>query len=173
MKLAAQTQPASARCDVRRSARAFTILEVMISTMVMVLVLTSSLQVLGYGLRMIDSARYTTLAGQILQSQMEKLRLLNWTQLTNTTVTSPQTIPLGAKYYTTFTADPGLISSTQVSNFYLCTQSIVPDPNYANMMDITLRAYWKGSDGMNRSRTYFTTYAKNGTSDFFYTQNKQ
>ena len=63
----------------------FTLLEVMIGSIVMVLAISSSLIVLVHGMRAIDNARYTTLAGQILQSQMEKLRLLSWSQLKDIT----------------------------------------------------------------------------------------
>jgi hypothetical protein len=66
-------------------ARGFTIMEVVIASVVMVLAISSSLIALQQGMRAIDNARYTTLAGQILQSQMEKLRMLSWLQLINTT----------------------------------------------------------------------------------------
>ena len=75
----------SKRFSRRGAARAFTLVEVMVAATVMVLTLTSSLIVVQHGMRALDTARYTTLAGQILQSQMEKLRLLTWTQLTNAT----------------------------------------------------------------------------------------
>jgi Tfp pilus assembly protein PilV len=181
MKLTAQISPSSARRGVRRSVRALTILEVMIATMVMVLTITSSLQVLGCGLRAIDTARYTTLAGQILQSQMEKLRLLTWTQMT--LATGPM-----ASANSTFTPDNGI--SSQVNNFFTiapgttthtpdsCTQSIVYDPAYDittsgttvhTMVDITLTATWIGADGIQRTRTYYSQYAHFGISDMFYT----
>lgn len=144
-------------------------LEVFIAALVMTLTLTSSLQVVGRGLQAIDSARYSTLAGQILQSQMEKLRLLSWSQLTNPANGSP----VGAINYTTFTPDPGLISTNQVNNF-TCTQSIALDSNHSNTIaDITLTAAWTGSDGMKRSRTYYTIYAKDGISDFIYKTDSQ
>lgn len=181
MKVTVQTQPAFARRDIRRSARAFTILEVMIAAMVMALTLTSSLQVLGYGLRAIDTARYTTLAGQVLQSQMEKLRLLTWTQMT--LATGPMSTA-----NSTFTPNNGI--SSQVNNFFTiapgttthtpdsCTQSIVYDPAYDittsgttvhTMVDITLTATWIGADGIQRTRTYYSQYAHFGLSDMFYT----
>jgi Tfp pilus assembly protein PilV len=163
MKVTAQTSPASARLGAGRSARAFTILEVMVAAMVMALTLTSSLQVLGYGLRAVDTARCTTLAGQILQSQMEKLRLLTWSQLTG--AGGPMSIA-------SFTPDVTSVgTSNQISNF-TCTQSITYDPAavYGNtMLDITLTAQWRGIDGRTHSRSYSTLYGQNGISDFFYT----
>lgn len=146
----------------RRNLRAgFTIVEVGVAALVLVLCISSSLVALQRGFVAIDNARYTTLAGQILQSQMEKLRLLTWAQLTNTT-TGPVT-------FTTFTPDISSSVSGQLANFN-CTQSITDSPSpFTNMKDITLTATWRGSDGRQRSLTYFTRYGKNGLSDFFYT----
>jgi hypothetical protein len=47
-------------------------------------------------------------------------------------------------------------------NFNLSTPSLV---------GITLTATWTGSDGIKRSRTYYTIYAKQGVSDRYYTAN--
>src|SRR5687767_13562685 len=77
--------PAPWRRTCRAQVHAFTIVEVMMAASVMVLAISSSLIVLQQALRAVDTARYTTLAGQILQSQMEKLRLLNWEQMTHPT----------------------------------------------------------------------------------------
>src|ERR1043165_5319622 len=77
--------------------RGYTIVEVGITAMVMLIVIASSLVTLTAGYKAVDNARYTTLAGQILQSQMEKLRMLTWAQLTDTTS--------GPVASSTFTAD--------------------------------------------------------------------
>src|SRR5438105_2473410 len=81
-----------APCRRRRAQAGFTIAEVGITAMILLLCIASSIVTLGYGFRAIDNARYTTLAGQILQSQMEKLRMLTWGQLTDPT-TGPATGP--------------------------------------------------------------------------------
>ena len=158
---------------IKRTARprGFTIIEVMIAATVMVLAISSSILVLQQGLRAIDTARYTTLAGQILQSQMEKLRLLTWTQLTNTTY-GPS-----ASAYATFTPDITSIATAQVKRFFVgsevgkCSQSIVaaPSPYNSTMKKITLTAKWTGLDGRTHSLSYISFYGQNGISDFFYT----
>jgi type II secretory pathway pseudopilin PulG len=147
----------------------FTIVEVMVAASVMVLALSSSIIVLQQGLRALDTARYSTLAGQILQSQMEKLRLLTWTQLTNTTS--------GPVAYTTFTPDLSSTESAQINRFTAggqvgkCAMSIVDADGVfgATMKKITLTATWTGMDGRSHSLSYITYYGKNGISDFFYT----
>jgi prepilin-type N-terminal cleavage/methylation domain-containing protein len=151
------------------SRKGFTLVEVMAAAIVMALAISSSLIVLQHGMRAIDTARYTTLAGQILQSQMEKIRLLNWTQLTHPTY--------GPVAFPTFTPDLAAASTTQLNRFTAggvagqCAQSIVaaPSPFNTKMMEITLTATWTGMDGRSHSLSYISTYGKYGLSDFFYT----
>ncbi|HXB02717.1 MAG TPA: hypothetical protein VNV15_07870 [Opitutaceae bacterium] len=164
MKVTAKTSPASARRGVRRSARAVTILEVMIATMVMALTITSSLLVLKSGFKMVETARYTTLAGQILQSQMEKLRLLSYTQLQG--CEDSNNTPHGPSSFTPDLVQTVAGTLSQLNNF-TCTQSITPGST-TNVIDILLTATWTSSDGMSHTRTYYTQYAQYGISDLFY-----
>lgn len=153
----------------RRSRRAgVTIVEVMVAAGVLVLAISSSIIVLQQGMRAIDTARYTTLAGQILQSQMEKLRLLTWTQLTNTTS--------GPVAFTTFRPDLTSSTTAQLRRFTAagttgrCAMSIVDVPGAGGKMkSITLTATWTGINGQAHSLSYSTFYGKNGMSDSFYT----
>ena len=143
----------------------------MVAATVLVLAISSSLIVLQQAIRAIDTARYTTLAGQILQSQMEKLRLLTWTQLTNTTY-GPS-----APAYATFTPDITSVATAQINRFFVgsqkgkCAQSIVaaPAPYSSTMKQITLTANWTGVDGRAHKLSYVSYYGQNGISDFFYT----
>ena len=150
--------------------RAFTLIEVMLAATVMTLAISSSIIVLQHGLRAIDTARYTTLAGQILQSQMEKLRLLNWEQMTHATY--------GADNFSTFPADVASTPTAEIKRFVAggvqgrCSQSIVPAdaPFDTRMLKITLTANWNGLDGRPHSLTYITYYGQYGLSDFFYSR---
>jgi hypothetical protein len=136
----------------------------MMAAGVMVLGISTSIIVLQRGMQAIDTARYTTLAGQILQSQMEKLRLLTWAQL----VAAPP--PGGTGPGSTFTTDISSSVSGQLANFTSLTQTIADAPSpFTDMKDITLTATWRGSDGRTHSLKYMTRYARNGISDFFYT----
>lgn len=154
----------------RRHDAGFTILEVAMAGFVLTLAIAGSITTLQMGYRAIDNARYTTLAGQILQSQMEKLRLLTWAQLTDSTS--------GPAAYTTFTPDVSASSTDQIKRFTTttggagtCYQRIsdAPSPFNTSMKDITLTAAWTGIDGKSHSLSYTTRYGKNGLSDFFYT----
>src|SRR5690242_11241230 len=66
----------------RERCRGFTVLEVAMGAMVMLLAVSTSIMVLQRGYQSLDDARNTTLATQVLQSVMEDLRLRNWTQMT-------------------------------------------------------------------------------------------
>jgi hypothetical protein len=143
----------------------------MMASTVMVLAIASSIIVLQQGMRALDTARFTTLAGQILQSQMEKLRLLTWTQLTNATS--------GPVAYSTFTPDVASTASSQMNRFIVgtttnrCSQAIEAAPGVlaSKLMKITLTANWLGLDGRPHTLSYVTYYGQNGLSDFFYTTN--
>jgi type II secretory pathway pseudopilin PulG len=146
------------------SARGFTLIEVTLAAFVMLFAIATSLTVLHSGFQALDNARYTTLAGQILQSQMEKLRLLTWSQLTDPTY-GP-----GATANTNFTPDNSL-STPELSHFTSCTQVVSdpPAPFAGTMKDITLTATWTDTFGRQHSLSYTTRYGQNGISDFFYT----
>jgi prepilin-type N-terminal cleavage/methylation domain-containing protein len=156
----------------RRKRRGFTIIEVMLAATVLALAISSSIIVLQHGLRALDTARYTTLAGQILQSQMEKLRLLSWEQMTHATY--------GPINFTTFRAEVATVPTAEMKRFKAaglearCAQSIVAatGPTTAlgsSMLQITLTATWTGMDGRPHSLSYMSNYGKYGLSDFFYT----
>jgi Tfp pilus assembly protein PilV len=148
-----------------------TLIEVMIAATVMVFAISSSLIVLQQGLRALDTARLKTLAGQILQGQMERIRMLTWTQLTDPTY--------GPGFYATFTPPPDITSAAaaQVSRFKVngapgeFRQTITtPSGAFSTQMRIiTLTASWNGIDGQPHTLSYISHYAKNGLSDFFYT----
>ena len=79
--------PARGKLGVGKSdSRAFTILEVMIATFVMSLVIGTSLIALQTGFKYIDVARGDTLASQIMQSEIERLRLMAWSKTAPTGV---------------------------------------------------------------------------------------
>lgn len=160
--------------SVRGKRSGFTIVEVAIAGTVMALAISSCLIVLQHGLRALDTARYTTLAGQILQSQMEKLRLLSWEQLTHTA--TPPAISYGAMNFTSFPADVATVPTSEMNRFTAngqaarCSQLIAPaETNGTTMMKITLTANWTGMDGRPHSLSYITYYGQYGLSDFFYT----
>ncbi len=119
---------------------------------VLVLVFLSSIAGLSIGFKMLEEARASTLASQILQSEMENLRLKNWTQLNNLPATEPFTVEVD----TALTGFPT----------FACTRSI-----YEVQSDIrqaVLTVAWTTADGRARTRRYVTYIAKEGINDYFY-----
>ena len=137
----------------------------MLAGFVMVLGIVSSLTALQFGTRTVDTARNMTLAAQIMQSEMEILRLQNWAQIAalpaSATVDPSTTISTG--YGTTLDS-----MLTSIANRFTCTRTVADISGRSNIKLITLSIVWTGVDGRSHSLSYQTRYAKNGLSDYFY-----
>jgi hypothetical protein len=125
----------------------------MIAMTVLSLALASSMVAITAGFRVMEDARMGTLASQVLQSEMETLRLKNFNEVKD--LPSPAT----------FTVD----SSLQAASFnrFTCTRTVGAGPN-SLMRAVTLRVEWRSTAGQIRVREYFTYFGKGGLSDYFY-----
>lgn len=149
----------------RRLHRGFTIIEVMMASIVMVLGITTSLLVLDTGMHAVDTARNMTLAAQIMQSEMEILRLQNWAQIralpekqqidTSTTITSG-----------TSTALDDTLNG--IASRFTCVRLVTDISGRSDIKRIVLVTSWQGIDGRTHTVSYETRYAKNGLADYFY-----
>lgn len=142
----------------------FTIVEVMLAASVLVFVIASSLTVIQYGMRAVDTARNMTLAGQICQSALEVLRLQNWSQISALPAESTVNITDVISSGTTTPLDSAL---NTVAARFTCTRTIT-DPKI-NMRAITIHVNWRGNDGRLHSLSAKARYAKNGLNDYIYT----
>jgi type II secretory pathway pseudopilin PulG len=139
-----------ARFDAPRS-RAFTLIEVMVASLALVFGIVSAISAMQSGVRAMDRTRKLALATQVLQTEMEQLRLKSWTQLealAGTATFAPDSAASGARAFT-------------------CTRSITAPK--ADMKEITLTAEWRGSDGRPQTAKLITRYGKNGLNDFIST----
>ena len=148
--------PAASDCQrtTRRIVAAFTILEVMVAVMVLVFAITSSITVMQSGFQALDTARNLTTAGQIMENEMESLRLKNWTQIQ----------ALQDAGNATVAPDP---SFGAAATRFTCTRTI--SDLKVDMKQITLTATWSGTDGRPHVASYVTRYGKNGLNDYYYT----
>ncbi len=149
-----RSRPISARRPPLPRSRAFTIVEVMIAAIVLTLAITTSITTLQGGFQAVDLARSYTYASQVMQSEVERLRLKNWTQLQ-----ALQEAGVG-------TVTPAAVQGTARTAF-TCTRTIrdlKPD-----MKEITLVSEWRGYDGRAHSLRFVTRYGKTGLYDYFYT----
>ena len=138
--------------------RGFTIVEVMMATFVMAMGISTAVIGMTAGFKQIDTARNITLSSQVLQSEMERLRLMNWGDIAALTGTA--TVDLS----TVFTDDTNL-----ASRFTLKRTVSDLAGKVGEMKQITLVCGWTTIDGRTLSRQFSTYYAKNGLYDYYYT----
>jgi len=126
-----------------------TIIEVMMGALVLVLVFISTFTVIQRGFEMIDVARNTGLAGQILQSEIEDIRLKNWASLP---ANGTATIQLPSA----FSAVASRFAATRT------VSSVTTD-----MKKVTVEVTWTAYTGRRHTRRYETYYTKGGLNDYY------
>lgn len=139
-----------------RSQRGFTILEVMLAAFVMVLAITTSIIAMQRAFCGLDIARKITLAGQVMQSELEKIRLEDWAAIAaypaSTDITAAAAASFGA--------------SGAIANSFTLNRAVADV--HTDMRQITLTTTWRTIDGRSMSRSYTTYYGRNGLYDYFY-----
>lgn len=169
-----------------RARPAFTLVEVMVSTFVMIFAICSAIIVLQSGFKAMDTARNTTLASQIMQSEMERVRLLPWDTTTpqlnangqplrdasNNIILKPAIIRLPASeeidLLTIFPA--GETTNRLISRFTVTRTATDVPGQVGEVRLITIQVTWTGLDGTPHTRISSTHYAKNGLYDYYYTK---
>jgi len=125
---------------------------------VLAFVLATSIVALQSGFRTLDVARGTTLASQILQSEMERLRMKSWADISS--MAASETFD-GSNYFTT---------NPEVAGKYTVTREVTPDSTRTGeVVYITITVQWTSYDKMPHTRSFRSMYAKNGLYDYFYT----
>ena len=142
----------------------FTIIEVVMATMVLALAIGSALTVLARGFSSLDSARCFSYASQIMQGELEKMRMTPWGDGTaagngSTGVTSYPTASTPVSISSTY-----LTSGAPVSRMAL-TRTVADV--HTGMLKVTFTMQWTTFDGQTMSRDYTTYYAKKGLYDYF------
>jgi len=138
----------------------FTIVEVAIASTILVVALCSCFGVLQMSFKLLDNARTSTLAAQIMQSEIERLRLLNWSDLSSLSTTTPTPINVSAVYS----------GDSNMAKRFAATRHITPTAGReTTMMDIQISVTWTGTNGATYVRSFKTKYSKNGLYDYFYT----
>lgn len=157
----------------RRADSGFTILEVSMASFVLALGIATSIIAMQSGFKTVDVARGTTLASQILQSEMERLRMMSWTAITALSTATDSTAPIpsgspagvemfdGATYFS---------SNADIAGKYTITRTVAADSTRpADVMNITIAVAWRSFDGRAHSRRFRSIYVKNGLYDYYYT----
>ena len=138
---------------------AFSILEVMIAAAVMALAITTSITTMQRGFLSLDTARKLTTAGQILQCEMEKMRMEPWTTINALPATlDPMTL------------DPSFTSVSTLGGQYRLRRDVatIATASGVGLKQITFTVSWKSYDGRTLSRNYTTYYGQNGLYDYYF-----
>lgn len=128
------------------------------ATFVMALGISTSVIAMQTGFKSIDVARDTTLASQIIQSEIERIRLMSWTSIT--TMEEKEKVDISAMF----------TSSVKVTERFSVVRTKEDLAGYGGEVKvINVYVSWKGYDGRSHQMSMPTYYAKNGLYDFFYT----
>lgn len=143
--------PVSSRLSLRMKAGGFTIVEVMVAVLVLGLVISACLMTLRVVFFQVETIRNNTLASQILQSEMENLRLRSWSFIKD--------LENGE-----FQMDEEL-ASTPAHAFK--RRRFVYDL-HEDLRELVLEVEWTGIGGTTSTRRYATCFARDGLNDYYY-----
>ena len=134
--------------------RGFTAVETIIGASIMITLIAGMLQIISQSNYLVELARDNTRITQMLQSEMEDLRTLNWSDLVE------------KEGFSSFTPQGNFIS--QYADDYYCYRYIYPSPLSPDEKWVWVYAYWV--DSMNRGHWtwFFTTFTKDGLNDYYY-----
>lgn len=128
------------------------------ASFIMAFGLATSIIVMQAGYKSIDIARGSTLAAQIIQSELERLRMMSWTGINGLPATA------------TFDGAANFSSSTDVAGKYTITRTVTADTTRpTEMKNITVSVRWQSYDLRWHQRSFSALYAKNGLYDYYYT----
>lgn len=129
----------------------------------MTFALATSILTLQAGFRGLADARDTTLASQIMQSEIERIRLMPWDLPSGSGILQlleTETLNLS----TMFTSNPAVAAK------FVATRTVAPDDTRpTEVKKIGLSVTWKSYDGRSHTRSMSTVYSKNGLYDYYYT----
>ena len=147
------------RRDTRHlSSSGFTLVEVACAAFVLLFAIASSVVAMQMGFRSLDYARGVTLSSQILQSEIESIRLLPWGKVKTL---APEDLPL-------VNLDSVFAQAGRPQDFELDYDFF--EIISGEMVRITVTASWKTVDGISHSRSTSTEYCINGLNDFYATK---
>lgn len=119
------------------------------------LVFASNIAAMRLALSNLHSARCTTLAGQILQTEVEKLRMKDWA-----------TVAAYAAGPTSITLTEPFVSNELTAGDFTLSRRV--ENIGVELRKVTLSVTWRSLMGRSVSRSFITYYGKNGMGDYFY-----
>lgn len=157
------SRSSSRRRKPRFDARGFTIAEVMMASFVMIFGIASAIIVMQSGLRALDTARNTTLASQLIQSEMERIRLLSWSGV--------NALPASAAIEIGEILPTDLPSISELRSRFTITREVSDvSGKVGDMKEIDIIVSWRGVDGQTHVRSSSTHYSREGLYAYYYTK---
>lgn len=135
--------------------QAFTLVEVMVASSVMILAIVGMIQVVVSGSEMLDLSRKQTVAMQIIHGQIDNIRLSDWAQVN--ALSSPRTVNVDGGDQFGFVFGTNLPT---VAKGFQCTRTITTVRT--DMKQVTFTVTWKGNTGRSYTRSGSTYVGKNG-----------
>jgi len=130
----------------------FTLIEVMVATVLLLVILGGGFGALVQGHRLVEAARDETRASQILQSELEDIRTYDWATLTALNAT--------ASY------SPQESFTDAYSTRYAIRRNI--STRSATQRRIRLQVDWTDNGGSSHMREFVTLISKDGLYDYYY-----
>lgn len=133
-----------------RNTLGFSLVELMIAISIFAIVAGGAFAALKMGFSLVDNARHHTRAGQIMQSEIERVRSLAWANLNNLPTVRTQ-VPIASQF--------GDVSYTK----YTLYRSI---SGTGNSRRVTVEIEWEAINGRAHVKTYVTQYTRGGLYDY-------
>ena len=129
----------------------FTLVEVLVGTLLIAIVFTAAYGSYFTGLKMVNESRQEVRASQIIQSEMEAMRTLNWKDLND--LTSSMIVPQG-EYIEKFADEFEVYRQIDTVNTL--------------QKQVTIWVFWTNGSGRKTYRCFTLVYTKNGLNDYYY-----
>ena len=141
--------------------RAFTLMEVMLAVVIVGVEFVSLYVAISQGFAVVQSARENLRATQIMQEQVEVIRVLDWDKVTKT----PSPWSFNASFYPANGTNPGITYSGSIA----VTDAPVPPAYSADMRLVVVSLSW--TNGANarimRNRELRTLVSRYGLHNYF------
>lgn len=124
----------------------------MVGVMILGIVFAAAFAAMNQGFYMAELARDNTRTSQILQSEMENLRTLNWDGL------------IELENSDTFTPDSTVYG--RYEERYTYKRSITA--NKTGQREVLLAINWTDKRGVKHTQSYMTYFSEDGLNDFYY-----
>jgi hypothetical protein len=138
-------------------------MEVALAATVLALTLVGMIQVIDSGSEMLDLSRKQTIAAQILQDEIDQLRLMSWSQITS--LPTPATVISTDATFSTFAQQMGGSFPFTGTRTVTYLEPAPPPPATATtvlLVQVSFTVTWTGVTGHQYTRTSTTYVGKNG-----------